>query len=236
MRKWLILLLVLLVLALLALAGSHLALRHEPDFYAKALAVEPKQEQQASDSLLAQATGLASQARKPGRWSLAVSTEEINGWLAVDLIENHAKLIPLGVSEPRVRIVPGEARLAFRYANAFGGPVVVSVIVDVHVAEPNVVSVRLRGLKSGAIPLPMAELTDEISHLAAAWQLPVRWTTKEGDPVALVDLRDLAEANESVYQLDSLEFRQGQVWLAGETVTKKKPVAEPTPPAVQSAQ
>ncbi|MBS0210666.1 MAG: hypothetical protein JSS27_17120 [Planctomycetes bacterium] len=231
-RKLFIIVALVVVGLLIAAASGWFALRHEPDFYAKALDREPIEQEKASDAMLAQATGLASQARKPGRWSAVITADEINGWLAVDLPKNHARNIPPGVSDPRVRIVPGEARLACRYADAPGGPAVISVIVDVHVAEPNVLSIRLRGLKAGAIPLPLTSVVEEVTRFTNQWQLPTQWRTQHGDPVALVDLKALLAQQDSHYQLDACEFKQGELWLAGETLPANKPAATNNAPAV----
>ena len=79
----------LAVLVALVLLGLYLAARHEPAFYRQAMEIDNAVLEKASDRMLQQATALASAVKKEGRWEVLLTAQEINGWLAVDMVRNH---------------------------------------------------------------------------------------------------------------------------------------------------
>ncbi|MBI2825890.1 MAG: hypothetical protein HYX69_14490 [Planctomycetia bacterium] len=197
-------------------AGSLLlAARHVPAFYAEALCALPEVQHQASDELLAGATALSSSARRRGPWYALFTEEQINGWLAVDLVRNHAELLPEGFVDPRVRIEAGRARIACGYRQA-AVSTVLSISVDLYLAEPNCVALRFEGARAGALPVPMTTLVEGVAHAAERLNLRVRWRQAGGDPVALVSL-PTAHDEKNVLKLDALRLRDRELYLAGRT-------------------
>ena len=59
--------------------------------------------------MLENATALMNTARREGQWYALVTEQQLNGWLAVDLAENHQDLLPAGAVELRVRIRAGSS-------------------------------------------------------------------------------------------------------------------------------
>lgn len=196
--------------------GVYWASRSVPDFYEQALEVQPERVQQASDEMLASATALASNVRKEGRWQALFTSEQINGWLAVDLKENYPKLLPSDIAEPRVLIKPRQATLACRYGPESMAPTVISIDLDMYVTEANTIALQIRSVKAGAIPVPMNTVLDIVSATAEDLDLTLRWRTDEGDPVALIEIPPTREGD-TVYQLEALELRDSQVFLSGRT-------------------
>ena len=45
---------------------------------------------------------------KAGHWEIRFTADEINGWLAVDLVKNHPNALPPTLKDPRVSIDPNE--------------------------------------------------------------------------------------------------------------------------------
>jgi hypothetical protein len=220
MLRWLRLA-VLLLLPLVAVGGllawwAYRASQRVPAFYADALRADPARQQQASDELLQQAAALANHARREGRWEALFTAEQINGWLAVDLLSNHAALLPGGVRDPRVHLRPDGAALACGWDNGRFSTVF-SLECDLYLAEPNVVAVRVKGARAGDLPLPLDDVVDGLGRAAADLDAAVRWQQADGDPLALVTLPPLYGEDGGAIVVESLELRQDAIFFAGRT-------------------
>ena len=211
--------LILVAIALQAAAS------HAPEFYAAALAADPLHERASSDAMLENATALVNVSHRDGPWYAVVTEEQINGWLAVDLVENYAELLPPTVADPRVHIEPGCATIACSYQSA-ALSAVMSVKFDVYLAEPRVVALRIRAARAGALPMPIKPIVDHIVRTAERLNLFVQWRQADGDPVALITLP--AAPSKAAYRLESVKLREGQLYLAGRTEGLSSPDG-PTP-------
>lgn len=192
-------------------------LQQPPEFYAAAVEVPPAEQEQASDAALAQTSALASDAQRPGAWQALFTEAQANGWLAVDLPRNHGTLLPPEVEDPRVEFVPGGLRLAWRQPAAGGASTVISAEAQVSLIEPETLAVRLGRVRAGTVPLPSGLAVRALEQAAAALGAPLRWTSAEGQTVALVRVppRDVGQGR--VARLMALEFRDGELFLGGET-------------------
>lgn len=222
-----------LVLLVGGLAGwAYLASQQVPDFYEQALQQPPADQASKSDAFLTEATDLYSELQQPGRWEAMFTAEEINSWLAVDVVKNHAQSLPPGVSDPRVALADGGAQLACRYESD-RIKTVLSLQVDAYLAEPDVVGIRFRKARAGSLPLPLTEILDGLSLEAAKHEVPVRWLQADSDPVALITLPSPKEKQKLVYSIDTLEIGPQGVYVAGTSSARmakapvKQPAAEP---------
>ncbi len=225
-----------LLLALLCTAGGlYWAANHVPTFYEQALEQDPAQQRQANDELLASATALASTARKEGRWSALFTADQINGWLAVDLRENYPDLLPPEVKDPRVRLAPGKATIACRYQD---GPLtaVISLAVEIYVTEPNVLALRIHNVRAGALPVPLGQVIEGVTTAAEEMQLQLKWAKSGKDPVALVTIPPTVGDGQSSYVLETIELREGAIYLAGHTAKGSPGGPNPMPFILQHAQ
>jgi len=208
--------------ALLVMAGvvalvAYRSLRQVPAFYAAAIEQDESVQAEANDECLRQAAALASDVQRPGYWRAVFSTEQINGWLAVDLVRNYPGALPEELENPRVDIHQGMTTLAFGYKQA-EVTTVVSIWFDLYLSSPNVVALRLRGVRAGLMPIPLSSVLDGISTAARKFDLELEWRQSHGDPVALIKLPTALDADENEMQLDSIEFSEGAVNVAGRTV------------------
>lgn len=214
---------VALVLAVVGgLAGVWLyrASRHVPEFYQQALAIEPELQQAAGQKFEQQALALHNQARHAGRWEARFTQDEINGWLAADLPAKFPKVLPRGVSDPRIALDETQVQLAVRYERG-DTKTVVSLSSQVQLtAEPNELAVRIDSVRAGLLPLPFAQFRDDIAERAAKAGVPIRWTEAAGAPVALVRLplnpRDFGGRSLIV---EELRLTKGELIVAGRTET-----------------
>lgn len=216
----------LLLLAAGFVGGAYWATQRVPAFYEQALQQDPIAVQQANEKMLARTTTLASSVKREGQWSALFTGDEINGWLAVDLPQNYPDLLSPEISDPRVLLTPGRLTLACRYRTG-AVTTVASLELEAYLPEANVVAIRVRSLKAGALPLPLADLLDGVSKAAADMDLRIRWLKADGDPVALIEIPPAKGQFNTAYQLETLDIRDGEVYLSGHT----RRIDTPPPPA-----
>ncbi|MEM9657030.1 MAG: hypothetical protein AAF961_01595, partial [Planctomycetota bacterium] len=165
---------------------------------------------------------LASDVQQQARWQAAISSAEINGWLASKLYERFPELPPDQMADPRVALGENALLVGFRYRGA-RFETTVSLEVDVFVAEEGLVAVRFRRASAGSLPLPLREVIEQANVLAARFGYALRWTRHEGDPVACVPLRDVVASPAERRKLESIELREGEILLAGVTLSDGLP-------------
>ena len=127
---------------------------------------QPQEQQEARDQFVVQATALASDLHRPGHWQSLFTADQINAWLALELATNYPDLLPDELQrsasfDPR----PNEATIACRYESG-DMAAVLSLTVDAYLHEPNVLALRIRRARAGALPVPLAQVLDSISHAA----------------------------------------------------------------------
>jgi len=213
------------------LAGIYWASQSVPRFYRDALEQEPTAQREASEQLLENASALASNASKEGRWSALFTASQINGWLAVDAVENHPELLSADVSNPRILIQPGRATFACRHGKG-ALSTIVTLSIQLHLVEPNVVALRIESARAGVLPIPLAQILEGVSEAARRLKLHLAWRQVDGDPVALITIPPARDSEDTEYRLESLELREGEIYLAGRTQragASGEPAQEATP-------
>lgn len=220
--------LVVAALAIVAVAGllvwTYLATQQVPEFYRQATAADGPKEEQASDEMLQRATALVNDARREGRWEAVFSEAQINGWLAVDLEQNHGELLPAGVSDPRVHIAPDGAVLACRWQEGKVSTVL-SLELGIYLADRGKLAMRIKAARAGDLPLPLDQVVQAVNRSAADLNAPVEWFEADGDPVAAVALPMPSGDEGAKVLVDALELRDGQVYVAGRTAAADAVVA-----------
>jgi hypothetical protein len=214
----------LLVIAAIALVWTDRAVHHVPSFYRQALKVDRKVQERSSTEFLQQAAALVSEAPKTGSWHAVFTQDQINGWMAVDLMKNHRGLLPEGVSDPQILITPTEVTLACLYEKGKISTVF-SLQLEAFLAEPNVIALRIQRARAGAMPLPLDQILQGFSTAAQRAKLQLDWKQSDGDPVALVTLPSLLCDDELLLRLETLELSEGELRLAGQTEPYNPPVA-----------
>jgi hypothetical protein len=187
-----------------------------PEFYAKAIKSDPVAQKKANDELLQQAANLASDVRRRGQWQATFTAEQINGWLAVDLVKNYPEVLEADVKDPRVAIAPRQATVAAMF-KAEGQEAVLSINLDVYLSDPNVVAVRILSARAGLLPIPLKRVLDAISEFASDAELPLTWAQNDGDPVALITIPPAYDENDKRLLLEKIELQDGAVFVSGRT-------------------
>lgn len=208
--------LALLLVAAIGVFALYTASQRVPEFYAEALKADPEVQREGSDEMLQQATALAGDVQRPGQWQALFTEEQINGWLAVDLPENHPDAVPPSLRDPRVAITPEGISMGcrFRYGRFES---VVSLELEPYLPEPNVLAVRVAGVRAGAVPVPLGNILEKITRAAARLDFPVRWKQAEGDPVAEITIPSPPKEHDTLVRIETLRLGDGEIYLAGTT-------------------
>jgi hypothetical protein len=195
--------------------GVYRAAQTVPDFYEASLSVPPADADKAGDEFTATTVSLASQVRREGEWSALFTDAQVNGWLATDLPAKHPELLPPDYEEPRVCFTAEGVQLGVR-CTLSGVKTIVWLDVDVQMSGAHEASLRFRRVRAGMLPLPLGEVLGGLTQAADDLQLPLRWTTVEGDPTAIVGLPTLG-SDGLRYELDALQLEDGKLYVAGRT-------------------
>jgi hypothetical protein len=212
-RRLLAVLGVLLVLAAIGLFILYLSQR-VPEFYREALTADTAVQKKGSEMMVQQATTLNSDARRPGRWEAVFTAEEVNGWLAVELPATHADALPPEMSDPRVAIQADGVTLACRVQRG-GFSSVVTLKVDVYMESANVVALRVRKVRVGAIPWKLDQVLQGIAKAAQRAELQLQWRQADGDPVAFITLH-LQERGKSI-KVEKIQLEDDAIRIFGIT-------------------
>jgi uncharacterized protein YpmS len=198
------------------LAFAYHAARQVRPFYQQALAAQPAVLEQDSREMESRATALYSDARQAGQWNAVFTADQINGWLATQLTEEHVGELPEAIRDPRVAIAPNLLTLGFRTSPG-GIETVASVDASVFLTESGAVAIRLMSVRAGTLPLPVMQVADELAAACRELSLPVRWTQENGQPVAMIELHSDQSTDKRQFHIDAIDLSKGQVYVAGHT-------------------
>jgi hypothetical protein len=189
-------------------------LAYEPAFPAAQL--DDATLERAAARLVTKGSALYAAIRRPGPWEAVVTDTEINAWLATDLPRNHPRLLPRGVTSPRVRFGPqrlvAAARMGFGWLSA-----PVRIDVGVQLRGINQLTLVLHDARIGAIPLPRPLILQEIARRLAALGVAGDLRRPDGRMVLVVSLPSTYDADAMSCWLESLRLDDGEAILAGTT-------------------
>jgi hypothetical protein len=205
----------ILVVAVLVIVGAgYQAAHHVPGFYQEAIDRQPEQQQQLRDAFIAEVTGLASDLHTHDAWQRLLTAEQINAYLALEMPRDYPGVADGPLRDPRVSIGDREATVACRWESG-PIPLVLSLSVDAYLAEPNVIAVRIRRARAGALPVPLGGVLDAISRAAGELKLRLEWRKSHGDPVALISLGRPNDSSATPSGLHSIELHAGALLISG---------------------
>ena len=211
-----ILLGVVLLMVLAGLSVVYWASQQVPEFYTEVVDVDPDVQRQASEEMLQQTTALISDVKQEGRWETIFTAEQINGWLAVDLVENHPDALPDMFRDPRVAIEPDTLTVAVRFQQGRTSSVL-TLPVEPYLPKPNLLALRIRKARAGLVPVPLGSLLDHVTEVAGQMGFHLRRRYEEGDPVLIVLMPSPGEEDDKLLQIDTLKLNEGEIYAAGTT-------------------
>ncbi len=203
----------LIATALVALPGAiWLSLTHRPNFYRALVEVPLAQREAKAKRFVASSLQLRNDISNEHDWQAVFSDQEVNAWLAGDLVAHFADQIPPQIHEPRIAFEADRVTLAFQLDS---GPIrsVIWVVAQVRVPEDNVVALTVEKVRAGVVPIPVDRFIGPLTRQARERGLDVRWAEEGGQPVALIRYRP--DTGRSDVVLERLAIRQGQIRLSG---------------------
>ena len=205
----------MIVGAMLGAYGVYRSIHWIPNFYAQKLTVDEDVLAEDGRQMEADVRNLHGEVQDEGHWEATFSEDEINGWLAVDLKKKFPRMLPRHIREPRVSFTKGLTQLACQYDSA-DLQAVLSLDVDVYMTdEPNVVAVRIKRARIGAVPGLLQLAMGHISNAAVRARIPLRWTEQDGDPLALVTIPDDIVLEGHRVHIEELNVDDGAMHLVG---------------------
>lgn len=222
---------ILIVVVLVGSAGaSVIALLHyEPGFYRRCAVPEGRQRTQASrecegkfsNQVLA---GIYNQRE----WAVEFNEEEINSYIAGDLITKHSldNPFPPDISEPRISMEEDKIKLGFRYKNG-ALTTVVSAEMRLWLAqETNVLVLEFLSLHAGAVPISSQWLLERIAAAARKRDIDVSYYRYANHPVVVLKFQ--TNRSNPHYFLQQFKALPGKVRVSG------RPSESPPPQPARS--
>jgi hypothetical protein len=153
---------------------------------------------------------------RPGAWEAAVTADELNAWLAIDLPRNHRQVLPRGVSQPRLLFQPKHALIGTRVG--YGRlTAVASLDFEIQLRDVNHLAIVLEQARLGAIPLPRPPILRELARRIAMLGMVTDLRMLDGRLVLMVYIPSTYDAGGTSYWLESLSIGAGELLLAGTT-------------------
>jgi len=215
-RKIWILLVAFLLLLGLGLFLFYRAAKHVPEFYRQARVSSARQEQQFGEEFKQQLVDLQTDLEKNQRFETILSEDQINGWLATTVAQQHAHRLPSGMRDPRVAIQQGEVKVGSHFRR---GKIdtVVWLVADLKLNDKsNVLEIRLRGLKAGLIPFSIERFQEQITSSLTRAKLKITWVKDAEEVTARIQLPERFEGLEGKsVQFERIELQSGGLLFSG---------------------
>ncbi len=202
-------------------ASLILLVQHEPSDYSRA-AVPPGEEREAqSKAFLAHFAKLmndiqSDEGAPENNWEAEFTEQQVNSFFDEGFIRTgiDEKLLPEGISEPRVTVEADRLRLMFRYGSgAWSSVISIDLRVWLAGGEPNVVAMELQRFRAGSLPISAQSLLNLISDALRRNNVEVTWYRHDGNPVAV--LKFSSDVQHSTVQLKTLKLEPGRILLQG---------------------
>jgi hypothetical protein len=189
-----------------------LSLTHKPNFYRDLTNLPREQLQGKAKHFVASSLQLRNDITNEPDWQAVFTDQEVNAWLAEDLVTHFADQIPPEVHEPRVAFSGDRVTLAFQLDK---GPIrtVIWVVIQASVPEDNVLALTIEKIRAGVIPISADRFIEPISFQAKEHGLDLQWSRENDMPVARIRFNPSHDRTDIV--LEQLNIRKGQIRLSG---------------------
>jgi hypothetical protein len=214
-------------------AGVWLSLTHQPKFYLAMVAVPHEQREAKARRFVSQSLQLRNDIANEPTWEAVFTDEEVNAWLAEDLVKYFADQLPPEVYEPRVLFELDRVTLAFELDQGLVRSVIWIVAVP-RVPHENELELTFEKIRAGMLPVSPDKVLDRLVTAARRRGVDVSWR-RDGDlPVATV--RYTPQAGRDDVKLERVQIRQGEICLAGRSDRAHGQLSAPTLPTRQVLQ
>jgi hypothetical protein len=172
--------------------------------------------EQAARRLITKVVALQAAAKQTGPWEAAITEDELNAWLALDLPRNHAGLLPAGVTAPRIELADHLVRLGMRVGV---GPLsaVVSCGLEIRLREANQVECTVADARLGSVPVPRGPLLHALAARLEQLGLMAEIRRGDGRSVLVVTLPAGVGPAARRCAIEALAVAPGELLMAGDT-------------------
>lgn len=216
------------LLVVVGIAGAGwLSLTYQPGYYRAMVDLPRSQRDENAKQFVASSLQLSNDIRNEPLWEAVFSDQEVNAWLAQDLLTHFAEHLPPEVRQPRVVFETDRIVLAFQYRQS-GIETVITVMARPRVSQDNTVELTIETVRAGILPVYADGVLDRITGHARARGIDVTWSRREGYPV--VRLYYSPNLQREDVRLETVQLRGGQMRLAGRSDRSKGEIGTPKLP------
>ena len=162
------------------------------------------------------ASGWHASISRPGGWEMAVTADELNAWLAVDLPRNHPRWLPKGVSRPRLVFRPRHVMLGTRVGYGLLSAVA-WLDCEILLRDVNHLTIAVEDAGLGAIPMPRTAILRDLAGRIGRLGMVTDLRRLDGRVVLMVYIPSTHDAGATSYWLESLAIGDGELLMAGKT-------------------
>jgi hypothetical protein len=209
-------------------AAVWFCLTYQPSYYRAMVLLTREQRAGKAKKFVAQSLQLRNDICNEPSWEAVFTDQEVNAWLAEDLVTHFADQLPPEVHEPRVLFELDRITLAFLLKQG-GVQSVITVVARPRVPGGNSIELTLEKIRAGILPVPADNVLDRIIEYARYHGVDVEWTRKDGYPVVLMRYTPSIEREDVL--LEELQIRAGQIRLAGRSDRAKGAFQRPILPS-----
>jgi hypothetical protein len=209
-------------------AAMWFSLTYEPSYYRDMVRLPREQRAGSAKRFVAQSLQLRNDISNEPIWEAVFTDQEVNAWLAEDLVTSFADQLPPEVAEPRVLFELNRITLAFQLRQG-GVQSVITVVGRPRVPGGNTIELTLEKIRAGILPVPADNILDRIVEYARSHGIDVEWSRKDGYPVVL--LRYTPHIGREDVQLQELQIHNHQIRLAGRSDRDKGAFPRPRLPS-----
>jgi hypothetical protein len=226
-KRFLVIGLGLIVLATIPI-GVWFSLTYQPSYYRDIILLSREMRAGKAKRFVAQSLQLRNDICNEPNWEAVFTDQEVNAWLAEDLVTHFADQLPPEVNDPRVIFELNRITLAFMLKQ---GAVesVITVVARPRVPGGNTVELTLEKIRAGILPVPADNVLDRIIEYARYHGVDAEWARKDGYPVVL--MRYTPNLDREDVQLEEVQIRTGQIRLAGHSDRSKGAFRRPILPS-----
>jgi hypothetical protein len=204
------------------------SLTYEPSYYRAVIRLSREQRAGRAKKFVAQSLQLRNDICNEPTWEAIFTDQEVNAWLAEDLVTYFADQLPPEVAEPRVIFEMDHMTLAFQLRQG-GVQSVITVVARPRVPGGNSLELTLEKIRAGILPVPADHILDRIIEYARYHGVDVEWERRDGYPVVL--MRYTPHTDREDVQLEELQIRDHQIRLAGRSDRAKGAFRRPKLPS-----
>ena len=187
----------------------------------------PEQLKRDAQKFVARGLELRNNIENEPRWEAVFSDEEVNAWLAEDLITQFADALPAGVHDPCVAFELDRLTIGFSLDR---GPArtVITMEMRAKVEADDTLALTIESVRAGALPVPIEPLLERIAEKCRDFGLDFRWRNTGVKPVALVRYNSNIGRKDVV--LEEIQMIEGQIRLAGRSGRSRGKIVAPRLP------